>query len=66
MMEALRAWVPITAEAFDDYRMGSTHLSKAGLDVVRRLLAGENVTVKDSGLAPREWRELMADLGREA
>ncbi len=65
MMEALRAWVPLTAEAFEDYRLGSTHLSKAGLDVVKRLLAGEDVTVKGSGLSPREWRELMTDLGRE-
>ena len=64
MMEALRAWVPITAEAFEDYRMGSVHLSAAGLDVVKRLLAGEDVTVKESGLSPREWRELMASLGR--
>jgi len=66
MMEALRAWVPLTAEAFEDYRMGSTHLSKAGLDVVKRLLGGEDVTVADSGLSPREWRELMTDLGRES
>ena len=65
MMEALRAWVPLTAEAFEDYRLGSTHLSKAGLDVVKRLLGGEDVTVADSGLSPREWRELMTDLGRE-
>ena len=33
--------------------------------VVKRLLGGEDVTVADSGLSPREWRELMTDLGRE-
>jgi thymidylate synthase (FAD) len=36
------------------------------LEVVRRMLAGEAVAQKGSGLAPREWRELMASLGREA
>ncbi|MDP7546737.1 MAG: FAD-dependent thymidylate synthase [Alphaproteobacteria bacterium] len=64
IMQALRAWVPLTAEAFEDYRLGSTHLSRGGLEVVRRMLAGEAVTAKDSGLSAREWRELMETLGR--
>jgi thymidylate synthase (FAD) len=33
--------------------------------VVRRLLAGEPVTREASGMSAREWRELMAVLGRE-
>ena len=65
MMEALRAWVPITAEAFEDYRLGAVHLSRAGLEAVKRMIAGENVSAKNCGIAPREWRELMASLGRE-
>lgn len=65
MLEALRAWVPITAEAFEDYRLGGAHLSRAGLEAVKRMLAGEQVSAKDCGIAPREWRELMASLGRE-
>ena len=35
-----------------------------GLAVIRRLLAGEQVEQAASGLSPREWRELMAALGR--
>ena len=65
MMEALRAWVPITAEAFEDYRLGGVHLSRAGLEAVKRMIAGEKVSAKNCGIAPREWRELMALLGRE-
>ncbi len=65
MMEALRAWVPITAEAFEDYRMGGVHLSRAGLEAVKRMLDGEDVNAKDCGIAPREWREMMAALGRD-
>jgi thymidylate synthase (FAD) len=66
MMETLRRWVPLTAAAFEDYRMGAASLSAKGLAVVKRLIAGENVDQKSSGLSAREWRELMATLGRDA
>ncbi|MDX7950649.1 FAD-dependent thymidylate synthase [Lichenihabitans sp. Uapishka_5] len=58
-------WVPLSHEAFLDYRLGSLSLSRMGLDVVKRMLAGEAVTESASGLPPREWRELMASLGRD-
>jgi thymidylate synthase (FAD) len=66
MLDTLKRWVPITFEAFMDYRMGGVNLSAQGLEVVRRLIAGETVERADVGLSPREWRELMASLGREA
>jgi thymidylate synthase (FAD) len=66
MMDSLKRWVPITFDAFMDYRMGGVQLSAQGLEVVRRLIAGETVERADVGLSPREWRELMASLGREA
>ena len=66
MMDTLRRWVPLTASAFEDYRMGAAHLSAKGLAVVKRLIAGEQVDQKSSGLSLREWRELMATLGRDA
>jgi thymidylate synthase (FAD) len=62
----LEAWVPITAQAFRDYRLGAALLSAQMLATVRRLLAGEPVDQKASGLSKREWGELMATLGREA
>lgn len=64
MMEAVRKWVPLVADAFEQYRMGGVHLSAKGLDIVRRMLGGEEVSQKSSGLSAREWRELMASLGR--
>jgi len=64
MMEAVRAWVPIAAQAFEDYRLGAVTLSAQMLAVVQRLLAGELVEQKDSRLSAREWRELMGTLGR--
>ncbi len=59
-------WVPATYEAFRDYGMDAASLSKGGLDVVKRMLAGEAVDQENSGLSKREWRELMAVLGRES
>ena len=55
-------WVPLTWEAFGDYRVGGFHLSRQMLDVVRRRLRGEAVTAADVGLSAREWAELWAAL----
>jgi thymidylate synthase (FAD) len=65
MLDVVRAWVPITAQAFADYRLGAVTLSAQMLAAVKRMLAGEAVTAESVGLSKREWRELMATLGRE-
>ena len=65
MIDILRRWVPATHEAFQEYRKGGARLSRTGLEVVRRLIAGEAVDQATSGLSAREWRELMAVLGRD-
>jgi thymidylate synthase (FAD) len=65
MLDTLKRWVPLTYEAFEEYRMGAAQISATGLSVIRRLLAGEGVIQEDSGLSKREWRELMQTLGRE-
>ena len=65
MLETLKRWTPLTYDAFMDYRVGGIGLSAKSLAVVKRLIAGEAVEQPDSGLSKREWRELMADLGRE-
>lgn len=62
ILEMLKKWVPFTYEAFDEYRLNGTHLSKTGLDVVRKMIAGEEMSPESAGLSPREWRELMAKL----
>src|SRR5271157_3770334 len=66
MLGTLARWVPMTHAAFLEYRMNAATISATGLSVIRRLLAGEAVAQPDSGLSPREWRELMAALGRAA
>jgi thymidylate synthase (FAD) len=65
MIATVERWVPMTAEAFRQYRLGGAQLSERGLAVVRRLLGGETVTQEESGMSKREWSELMAVLGRD-
>ena len=56
-------WMPITAEAFADYRTEAAQLSRGAMEVVRRLIRGESVSEENSGLSRREWRELSDALG---
>ena len=65
MVNVLDRWVPHTAAAFRQYRLGGAQLSAAALDAVRKMLAGESVTPESVGLGKREWGELMTLLGRE-
>ncbi|MHA1113419.1 MAG: FAD-dependent thymidylate synthase [Alphaproteobacteria bacterium] len=60
MLDTMARWVPLTHAAFVQYRLGGAHLSKAGLDAVRRMARGEKVTREDTTISPREWRELLA------
>lgn len=59
MLDVLKKWVPITYDAFMDYRMGATEISQKGMNVVRRLISGERVDAESSGMSKREWAELM-------
>jgi thymidylate synthase (FAD) len=64
MLGTLARWVPIAYEAFLEFRMNAALISATALGVIRRLLAGDQVDQRSSGLSAREWRELMALLGR--
>ena len=60
MLETLKKWVPITYEAFMDYRVGGTEISSKGKLVLKDLISGKNVDIDSSGLSKREWNELMS------
>lgn len=62
----MQRWVPVTFEAFDEYRLGAATLSRSALSVVRRMLKGEVMDERSAGLSSREWRELMALLRPDA
>jgi len=59
MLETVKKWVPITYEAFIDYRIGGIEISAKGKIVIQKLISGEKVSVDESGLSKREWNELM-------
>ncbi len=65
ILDIVRRWVPLTAAAFEEYRMAGASLSRTALAVVRRMLRGEEVTRESSGLSAGEWRELQALLSAD-
>ena len=54
MLDTLKRWVPITYEAFMDYRVGGTEVSSKGKAVIKKLIKGEIVDVDSSRLSKRE------------
>ena len=63
MLDTLKKWVPITFEAFMDYRVGGTEVSSKGKKVLKDLISGKNVNIESSDLSKREWNELMNAFG---
>ena len=63
MVDSLKRWVPITYEAFMDYRVGAMELSSKGKIIVKKMINGEKCDYKSSGLSKREWNELMNSFG---
>ena len=63
MLDTLKKWVPITFEAFMDYRVGGTEVSSKGKKVLKDLISGKNINIEASGLSKREWNELMNAFG---
>jgi thymidylate synthase (FAD) len=59
MLDTVKKWVPITYDAFMDYRVGGTEVSSKGKMIIQKLIKGEDVNVENSGLSKREWNELM-------
>ena len=58
MLDIVKKWVPLTYEAFEDYRIGGTELSAKEVNLMRKLLKGEKVSFEEEGLSKREWSEL--------
>ena len=59
MLDIVKKWVPLTYEAFEDYRIGGTELSAKEVNLMRKLLQGEKVSFEEEGLSKREWSELQ-------
>ena len=63
MINSLKRWVPITFNAFMDYRVGGMELSAKGKVVIQKMLKGQDCNLRDSNLSKREWNELMESFG---
>ena len=61
--EMVKDWVPYAFAAFEDYRLGGAQLSSKGIDCLRRMLKGEEVTQETSGMSKGEWREFEGIIG---
>ncbi|AWN49345.1 FAD-dependent thymidylate synthase [Methylobacterium terrae] len=58
ILKLTEAWVPLSYEAFRDYRMEAASLSKQALAVIRKIVSGNNVSLEESGMTKREWDAL--------
>jgi thymidylate synthase (FAD) len=63
MIDCLKKWVPITYEAFMDYRVGGMELSSKGRLVISKMIKGKSCDFENSKLSKREWNELMQSFG---
>jgi thymidylate synthase (FAD) len=63
MINSLKKWVPITFDAFMDYRVGGMELSARGKSVIQKMITGEDCDFDSSKLSKREWNELMESFG---
>jgi len=63
MIDSLKKWVPITFDAFMDYRVGGMELSGKGKAVIKKMMKGQKCDFESSNLSKREWNELMESFG---
>ena len=63
MLDIIKLWVPFTYDAFIEHVRDSMTLSKTGVSVLKKMIAGGKVEQEKSGMSKREWDELMEALG---
>ena len=60
MLDVVKAWVPYAYEAFVEHNMNGATISRKGIEIIRQMLGGKEVSQESSGMSKREWLELMA------
>ncbi|MDE5057748.1 FAD-dependent thymidylate synthase [Wolbachia endosymbiont of Drosophila bocki] len=66
MLDITKKWVPLAYNAFVEYCLESACISRTGLEIIRKLIKGENVTREESNIGKREWGELMSTLDKQS
>jgi thymidylate synthase (FAD) len=59
----VKRWVPLTWEAFEDYRLGAATLSRQELAAVKEMIAGKTPDLEKLGLSKREQEEFRSRFG---
>lgn len=62
MLEMLKLWLPITYEAFMNYRVNGAHFSAQGLEAVKAMISGKSFEEATSKMSKREAAELKVVL----
>ena len=62
MLDMVKKWVPLSYDAFVKYRMSGKELSGQAIEVIKKMVKGDDVSQKESGLSKREWDDLIATL----
>jgi len=62
LLDIVAKWVPLSYEAFVDYRKEAALFSRQELNALRALLDGQTVDLLDMGLSAREQQEFWQKL----
>lgn len=56
--EITKAWLPITYEAFEDYRLGAASLSRQATEIINLALANQPYQHLVDAMSQREWQDI--------
>ncbi len=59
MLDIVKKWVPYSFEAFIKNQKSGKQFSGPALEVIKKLIKGENISQENSELSQREWGELL-------
>lgn len=57
--EIVKSWVPFTYEAFMKYKINNMTLTNSSVNILKKIIKGEDVKFEDYDLSKGEWNELM-------
>jgi thymidylate synthase (FAD) len=60
ILEILKKWVPLTYEAFINYKKDAVAVPKKCVKLLQRMINGEKISEKDSDLSKGEWLEFAS------
>jgi len=63
MLDIIKKWVPITYEAFMEYKVNGAHISGNAVKMLKKLINKEKISFEESGMTKREWSEFTELFG---